>query len=124
MKKIYIVIYSCYDDHEIYGVFTDKMIADKFGDLYGGYVEEWEVDTIADKIREGLNAYSIYLNFGDATVEDIFENLPTTINQCLNNAAEELPDGFRVSLFAKNKEEAVKIAKEKLYQYKQLHNLT
>jgi hypothetical protein len=111
MKKVWIVTDGCYSDYKIVAVFSEQETAEICAKAQGpdGRAEEWDLDTGAEQYRQGLVRWYVGIYADGAT--------------WMAQVGEAGRDGFYVrpnaktglvtSMWAKDKEHAVKIANER-----------
>jgi hypothetical protein len=121
--KIYIVTDGIYSDYKICGVYTTKELAQKFVDIYGGEIEQWEVDD-DEVIKNKYNLYKITMDISGNTKEinisnDWYDYL--RINKYDNDIThvrfEEDLTHLDIFVLAKDEQSAIKIANEKRIKY-------
>ena len=118
--KVYVITKGCYSDYHIIGVALDKekaeRIASFFDDDYNSSEVE-EYDTEKWDISDGKNLYSIRIDKCGISVIDneSFYDL---------NVVRTYPWGvYEVSVMARDKEHAMKIASDMIAQYKAVEML-
>ena len=123
--KIYVVTEGTYSDYHIEAVFDDEALADELARLRNELqsadcqVEEYELNALADKIKQGLLLWRVVmLKNGDTDwvheaagyYPEILVSIPKLIGRRQTEAM------LYATVWAKDKEHAIKIANEKRAQ--------
>lgn len=115
MTTIYLITSGEYSDYSINAVFTTKELAEQYRTFFGGDIEEWEADRMADDLRAGKVVYQVYMYrdgstecFGVTAYNDEIPFTPKHHVQLLPN-----PDRMVTYVKAKSREHAVKVANER-----------
>ena len=120
-KKIYVVTSGEYSDYRIEAMFTSKRVAEKFADngtdFDAAEVETYTLNEGADKIRQGLKHFNLEMD-RDGTALFIGNRLPSAHVRTRILAAYTYGDTYKprrleMSVWAKDKNHAAKIANEK-----------
>jgi len=130
MSTIYIVTSGSYSDYRIHSVFDTRDRAEKFIEYMeknvSGYygddcnIEEWEINKYLSNIERGLKHYQIYyseIENGDASIVENCEPTEEYEHCWKTNLIGRTIVSYRVHVWAKDKESALKIANEKRVQY-------
>lgn len=125
--KIFVVTSGDYSSYSIKGIFDEKAKAEEFvahlnacGSLfYQADVEEWELNQFYDEIHQGLTYFEVYfddISNGDARVwpADVTDEAREMSNR--RNHYSQQRD-YRITLWAKDEEGALKIANERRVHY-------
>jgi hypothetical protein len=127
MKKIYIVTSGTYSDYHICAVFLTKRPADAYAALFPKGYEEATVGEytlgVPGPIPKGMQFYHINIAEGeeDSVVqmepefEDYYFKVKTTVSLGGRRS-------FWTDCWARNKKHAIKIAREKINQYRVENN--
>lgn len=117
MTTIYVLTSGSYSDYRVDGVYSTREMAQAVIDRgWGGEIEEYELDELADFLEKGLNCYWVEMQRnGDSEVRASYPN---------NDGYEELslwayePREYRLCMriVAKDEQHAVKIANERRMQ--------
>ena len=117
--KVYVITKGCYSDYSIYGVTLDKKHAEEmkkyFSDEYDeAEIEEYDTDDYKP-IHEGKKQYCVYFrNDGEITCykyDFVYEKANGRI-------LKERFDAYKIYLWAVDEEHALKIASDKMAEYK------
>lgn len=110
-NKIYIVTDGEYSDYKIMAVYTKKKLAEKYVELWGGRVEEHDLNPYEKEIKEGDSLYQVCMG-RDGNVSYVNKFLPTTNDQ--REIYFSYQDNYMVyELITNSKEKAIKAANEK-----------
>ena len=109
----YVVTSGCYSDYHIEGVYTDKDKAERYANIHGCDVEEWELDPHDEHDRPGLLPWVVTMHTDGRTsevrralaCENYKDGIPYT------RGPED--DGVSMFMWARSAEHAVKIANER-----------
>lgn len=126
-KTVYIVTEGEYSAYGIVAVFDDRTLADAYvtgdKDRYEMRVEKWVLNPGADRIREGLKTYTVWL-LRDGTVHQVTSDWSEAVQPGrVASYADYQGDRirrrqcFEVTLYAKTEEQAIKAANERRAQY-------
>lgn len=116
--KVYVITKGAYSDYSIYGVTLNKKqaetirkyISDKYEE---GMIEEYDTDDYKP-LNEGKKAYEIHYNNGTR-----YCRLMTYDVYAFNaKVRKNMYGGYEVNVWAEDEEHALKIADDKLAEYK------
>jgi hypothetical protein len=121
--KVYIAVERDYDDLYINAVYTDKVLADRYVERYGGDVDEYETDTITEFMPKGVDLWNVFMVRDGCEYNARIENNPAEWKQYINrepsieNGMSPF-DGYlykymQIYVLAKNEKEALKLADKK-----------
>lgn len=115
LNKIYLVTEGEYSDYHIIGAFSTKEKAQSFiklfGDRYGMYLEDYEIDKYEKQIADGLKYYIVHMKFnGDVEYISVESNL--------ESSDKIWSDNIQVCVWAKDEKHAIKIANERRIKLK------
>jgi len=116
---VYIITKGDYSDYHIEAVFLDKEAADKYIEVFGGDLGEWEAGTTKEVLKpyftidfekdnNGKISDKIYSDYDDGALDKNFNG---------KESIENGPFCLRIVVRAKNEETAKKIAYDKRAQY-------
>jgi hypothetical protein len=112
MTSVYVVTTGCYSDYRIEGVFSTGEKAKEFISATGiegdGEIETWILDAHIDKTERGYNFYTVKMR-RDGNVVSIGKETPLSARHWITGGR---VDCLYTSLWARDKEHAVKIANE------------
>lgn len=117
MKKIYVVTAGEYSDYRIQAVFSEKEIAEKYVKLFKKdsdfRVEEHDLNPDKEGISNGYNPFYVIMTREGECVS-VNKDLSCYFDHGSINVGWD--GNLEVSLFAKDKKHAIKIANEKRLQ--------
>jgi hypothetical protein len=61
-EKVWVVTDGEYSGYHIIGAFSTEAKADEFVSLFGGRVEEWDLDPFQKAVRRGVRAWSVRMD--------------------------------------------------------------
>jgi hypothetical protein len=113
-EKVWVVTDGEYSGYHIIGAFSTEAKADEFVSLFGGRVEEWDLDPFQKAVRRGVRAWSVRMDEdGDnatATVRGVPEDHPRPY---FYRRTLSYHYGFWGCVHAKTEKQAIKIANDK-----------
>ena len=122
--KVYVITKGEYSDYSIYGVAIDKAEAEQmreyFSDEYDeANIEEYDTD-VMKCINEGQTFYCVSLDCKNDLVECEEDNNAIKFYQPgeIGHQRYKSQERYYIHLFAKDREHAIKIGADKLYQAK------
>jgi len=132
MKTIYIVTTGDCEDYQTCAVFDNERQAKKAAEFYGGEIEEWPLNYEDEGMKlftSGTKGHVFYFDDNSNVVKSLI-----TVPFHLTPSVREFTDKsfpsqysemdkknhgrYRVEVFARDEEHAMKLATEKLTQYK------
>lgn len=125
LTEVYIITHGEYSDYTIEAVYTDKRVAEELARVMDSEVEVWPMNADLDKLSSGYLLYNAYSSDNRDEIE-IHLTMPPCdfVNQATLRIRLEglIPEAFfATQLWARSKEEALKIAAERktklLYAY-------
>ena len=116
--KVYMVTTGCYSEYRVNGVYSTKEAAEYAHSLYnsGNEIEELTVDELPDHPR-GLASWLVLMD-GDGNTRDVHKTDPMFSNESVRYYAaglgwfRENNDCMVFTMWAKDKDHAVKVANE------------
>ena len=115
--KIYLVSKGEYSDYRILGAYSTQENAETAADLFGGEVEEYEIDQYIEQIRAGLKMYQVSMKFNGDTwfVYELEQNQEEEHRlgwSFVGESYREIEITLYASVWANSKEHAAKIVNE------------
>jgi len=129
-KAVFIVSSGDHSDYHDDAVFSDKTIADKFVENYGGDVVTWELDPAERELKEGWMVFEIIMSMEGDTIccderpynkEAFFQAWDKVTDvSCIayNDVIDSDKPMLHTFVIARDKMHAVKIANERRIKYK------
>ena len=131
-NEVYIVTSGCYSDYHIITVFTDKEKAKAFVDAYNSHktskygdyyeIETYKVNDIDVQIMSGNAFYEVRISESGVCSAGLVEfGFDVVSNEDIGKVVVYpggRQSGYRVIVLAKNPEHAIKVAQDKIAQYK------
>lgn len=119
MKKIYLVTSGKYSDYRVDGVFNNKELAKKFTKTFGGDIEEYKLNPLEPFLNLGYKPYKLEISLDGKfwTAEDLKDSY--WYDHCDIGKVDYNPKIKLITLvlWAKNKQHAIKIAREKRREF-------
>ena len=123
--KVYLVTSGEYSDYEVEGVFLTREEAEEVQEEYGfkNDLEEFEVGEMLDWVRRDVKLYRVILDIQSGDIGRVFlreERYAANFNdkEFKVRVKETFISGrLQVDVWARNKEDAIKIAVEKRQSY-------
>lgn len=120
-KIIYIVTEGVYSDYGICGIFSKKEYAQKYIEMFvsdpeDADIEEWLLDDFMGMIKKGYLRYVVYLNTSNFNLVELKTDNYSPKMSGMHGS--DYRGNFYTYVFAKNEKHAIKIASERLAQYK------
>lgn len=125
-KKVYVVTSGEYSDYGISAIFDDKLLAQKYIEIYNQFsdyndynnIEEYEINPIEQQLKQGRFLYEIemYAN-GEVRGKDLSKNVDEKISFVVLRLNSETESWMTIHCYATDLTHAIKIANEKRVQY-------
>jgi hypothetical protein len=125
MVKVWAIEEGEYSDYHVVGVFSTRENAELILSKYNASpyhhaeISEWDLDPAIEQLNAGLSRFYVQI-LRDGTVREVREDFGIEEWETINlddSRAQDGCKGYRIYVFAKDEQHAIKIANEKRLQY-------